>query len=513
MFKLRDNKWGFDLNLDNPFRIFRVLRDISLESVGEENILDLSRGDPGYGFSPSKRGREFYSFLLGVDTIFNHSGEHFVSDNRDDFETLWKKIQDHAKEVYQGKKADFFIEDFYFFITRIQKYAQMQGLEWDKKKILFEMFKYSALSGGSYLDPQGETLTRLVVANHYNEKFNWGIDYKDLVLIQGVSHGIATMFKLLCDDEVAYLKEGDSVMITSPSYAPYNSIVENRGMTVYPISIDPRNGKVKGNLDEILERAPKNIKLICLIDPNNPSGFGCDEEFLKKVADFAEKRDILIVSDEIYSDFFFERQKNIMCFARKRTITINGRSKIERSTGLRFGELIINKDAQEYIFKKLLNGRLPNKAPDLITGLIFAKAPGAAKGEFQHVTFVAGPSQYLGISHMIFGSKDRDIYLKRIRVNMESFYEILGLPYEKNLYYSSFDLMDIPGNNKKDLSPEELFVGLAKKGVVLIPENMFFSKEEREKEDFRTVARASLPNLTFTNLQKAATLIREYMKS
>lgn len=199
-----------------------------------------------------------------------------------------------------------------------------------------------------------------------------------------------------------------------------------------------------------------------------------------------------------------------MSFAKKRTIMITGRSKIERSTGLRFGEYIIDKEAQKYIGEKILEGKL-DTASDLMQLLIFAKAPGGIRGEFQHVSFVPGPSQYLGIAHMIFGDEDRDEYLKRIRVNMENFYEILGMRYNKNLYYTCFDLKDIPGFNKGDLEPEELFVGLAKKGVVLIPANLFFSEELRKDKDYRTFARGSLPNVTLSNLQKAAKLIKEYV--
>ena len=94
---------------------------------------------------------------------------------------------------------------------------------------------------------------------------------------------------------------------------------------------------------------------------------------------------------------------------------------------------------------------------------------------------------------------------------MENFYEILGMQYNKNLYYACFDLTEIPGNTKKDIEPEELFYGLAKKGVVLIPSNLFFSESDRKKRDYRTFARGSIPNLTFSNLQKAARLIKEYM--
>jgi aspartate/methionine/tyrosine aminotransferase len=508
--KLRDNKWGFDLKLDNPFRIFRVLRHIADESVGADNVVDVSRGDPGYGYCPSVRGREFYAFLLEIDTVFNNPDEHFAAENREDYEKLWDRIQDHAKKTYSEKKADKLLKDFYFFLTRIEKFSAEQGLAWDKREILAQMFNYSIVSGGSYIQPPGETLVKMVVADHYNKKLDLGVDYSEVLLMQGVSHGIGTIFKFLNDPKVGYLKQGDGVLLNSPVYAPYNAILENRGLDCFSIPIDPQTGKVIGDIDEILAAIPDNLKLICLIDPNNPTGFMNDEEFLRKIADFAEERDVLIVTDEVYSDFFFERKKNVIHFARKRTIVIGGRSKIERSTGLRFGEFVITKEAQAYIGDNLLGGNW-GPAPDLMTALVFAKAPGGIEGEFQHVTFVTAPSQFMGISHMIFGDDDRDEYLKRIRVNMESFYEILGLEYRKNLYYACFDLAGIPGFNKEELEPEELFVGLAKKGVVLIPANLFFSEEERGKTDYRAFARASLPNVTFTYLQKGAKLIKEYV--
>ncbi len=508
--KLRDNKWGFDLKLDNPFRIFRVLRHIADESVGVDNVVDVSRGDPGYGYCPSVRGREFYAFLLELDTVFNNPEEHFACDNREDFEKLWERIQEHAHKIYSEKKADKLLKDFYFFLTRIEKYSSEQGVNWSKRQVLEQMLNYSIVSGGSYIQPPGELITKLVVADHYNKKLDLGIDHSEVLLMQGVSHGIGTIFKFLNDPKVGYLKEGDGVLLNSPVYAPYNAIIENRGLKCFSIPIDPQTGEVVGDLDEILAATPDNLKLICLIDPNNPTGFMNQPELMERIAAFAEERDIMIVTDEVYSDFFFERKKNVLHYARKRSIMIGGRSKIERSTGLRFGEYIIPKEAQEYIGNSLLGGNW-GPAPNLMSALVFAKAPGGVDGEFQHVTFVTAPSQFMGISHMIFGDDDRDEYLKRIRVNMESFYKILGLPYRKNLYYACFDLSDIPGFNKADLEPEELFIGLAKKGIVLIPANLFFSESEREKNDYRTFARASLPNVTFSYLQKGAKLVKEYV--
>ena len=91
--KLRENQWGLDLDLDNPFLIFPYLRKIAIDSVGIENVVDLSRGDPGFGYIPSVRGREFYGFLLELDQRFNCPDEHFSSDNRDNLETLLKRIE------------------------------------------------------------------------------------------------------------------------------------------------------------------------------------------------------------------------------------------------------------------------------------------------------------------------------------------------------------------------------------------------------------------------------------
>ncbi|MBI5755227.1 pyridoxal phosphate-dependent aminotransferase [Candidatus Peregrinibacteria bacterium] len=508
--KLRDTQFGFDLVLDNPFRIFRYLREVAIESVGEENIIDLSRGDPGYGFSPSVGGREFYSFLLMIDAMLNRPGEHFVTNNRDSHEILWKKIEERANTVYRKDTAERLLGMLRTFLNKVEKIAAMQGLSWDRRKILFEMFKYSAVSGGQYHDPQGEILTRLIVSNHHNETFGLGITHRDLVCIRGVSDGIGTLFKLLCSDEVGFLQKGDAVLITSPVYAPYNTIMKNRGLEVYSVSVNPTTGKVNGSLSEMLANAPKNVKAICIIDPNNPTGFLFEENFLKEIAEFAKKRDALIIADEVYGDFFPGKKKNMMTYAPKRTITMLGRSKIERSTGLRFAEYIVSQEADAYISREILKGRL-NGNPDLKSLLIAGKAPGGINGEFQHTTFVAGPSQFLGISHILFGESDRKDYVERVQKNMEEFYEGIGLPYLGNFYYATFDLLNVTLSRACHDSPESLFLGLAKKGVVLIPANLFFSDSERALGDYRTFARASLANLNMEQVQRGAFLIKEIL--
>jgi hypothetical protein len=57
--QLTANEYGFDINIDNPFVVFRYLNQIAVKKVGVEKVLDMSRGDPGYGFAPNVRSRRF----------------------------------------------------------------------------------------------------------------------------------------------------------------------------------------------------------------------------------------------------------------------------------------------------------------------------------------------------------------------------------------------------------------------------------------------------------------------
>jgi len=54
--KLYDNQWGFSVQHSNPFQVFPLLQEVARENVGGDEMIDLSRGDPGYGFAPVNAG-------------------------------------------------------------------------------------------------------------------------------------------------------------------------------------------------------------------------------------------------------------------------------------------------------------------------------------------------------------------------------------------------------------------------------------------------------------------------
>jgi aspartate/methionine/tyrosine aminotransferase len=502
---LTDNQYGFDLSKDNPFVIFRLLAEIAKDKVGIENVLDLSRGDPGYGFAPSVRGRQLYSFWIALDTHFNNFESHFKDRKHDSTEKVLSEIEAFAKQNYQPEVAKMMLKLFYEFIEKIEKTAKEQA-GWDRFDVLFRMFKYSAGAGGYYHDPYGECIARIAVADYHTRKLGIPIHYNDLIFTSGASHAIGTFFKAFGEEGSGFLKKGDTALITSPVYFPYMGILQNRGINIETLSVDPESGQFSENAFEKV--ADINPKIIFLVDPDNPTGTSKNTESLKRLAKYAEEKDALILSDEVYFSFF-EGKKSILNFAPKRTIRIDARSKIERATGCRFGEYLILPETNEYLSKKLKDF-LP-EGTDLKTYLHDAKAPGGVLGEFRHTTFVAGPAQLLGICHTVLGGSARDKYRGIVKKNMEAWYEGLGLEYKGNFYYSLLDMNSISSEAKKKVPAEKKFLDLAERGVVLIPSNLFFSERDRAAEDRSNYTRASLPNLTTEQVGKAAQIIKDYL--
>lgn len=505
--KLFDNKWGFSVEHNNPFRIFRILQEIAKTHVGEDRMIDLSRGDPGYGFSPSVRGREFLSFLLFLDTKLNKIERRFIETKKTQENKIIEEIAGYARSTYVPAVAERYLEDLSEFLQRTIKICAQQGWNVGIYDLLFEIFKYSTVSGGTYHDPQGEKVVRAIVADWHKKTINTEIDYGDIIFTNGASHAIGTFFKLMGAEGIQYLNPGDKVLIASPVYSPYNDIIDKMGLEAVGLSLDP----ITGELDEkdvAKLKNQKKIKAVIVIDPNNPTGISLSQETLNILSLFAKDQDAIVVSDEVYSSFFPEK-KTILDFCPERTIRIDARSKIERSTGLRFGDVIITKLCNHYLSEKLKDLLKPGM--DFKTSFIFSKGPTTVHGELQHTTFVPGPSQFLGAAHIVLAGEEREVYKETVIESRDSFNRILKLKNKDNLYYVIFDLNEIEGCYKQDVPIEEKLVGLAKMGVIYIPANLFFSVEDREKKNRLNSVRASLVNASPENIKKAAQITLDFL--
>ena len=198
---LADNEWGFSIAENNPFRIFRVLQGVAKKNVLDDKVIDLSRGDPGYGFTPGVRGRQFFSYLIFLDSKLNTTTNRVVTDSKpENWDQIWSRIEDMTRGEYGAAAADRNLRDFNFFLEEVTTMGRAQGLSYSPFKVFYELFKYASVSGGTYHDPVGEEIVRVIVAWWHQKSLETPVDYQDVIFTEGASHAIGTLFKMLGEE-------------------------------------------------------------------------------------------------------------------------------------------------------------------------------------------------------------------------------------------------------------------------------------------------------------------------
>ena len=153
---------------------------------------------------------------------------------------------------------------------------------------------------------------------------------------------------------MAFLGEGDEIIIEDPSYILYEMIAKTmRGKCVYS---PHRDHKI--NLEDILTRITPRTKLICICNPNNPTGTIAERDeffsFLDRVPS-----EVFVVCDEAYFDFVqsphFPDTISRFCSGQKNLLILRTLSKAQGLAGVRIGYLI----AHSYIVAAINRFRLP----------------------------------------------------------------------------------------------------------------------------------------------------------
>ena len=137
----------------------------------------------------------------------------------------------------------------------------------------------------------------------------------------------------------AVINPGDEVIIPQPSYVSYEPCSILAGAK--PVIINLKNeNEFRLKPDELLNAITDKSKVLILPYPNNPTGAIMEKEDLEKIAKIIKEKDLLVLSDEIYSALTYKgRHVSIASIdgMKERTILINGFSKAYAMTGWRLG--------------------------------------------------------------------------------------------------------------------------------------------------------------------------------
>lgn len=166
-------------------------------------------------------------------------------------------------------------------------------------------------------------------------KNRYGLSYcpKDEILVTvGASEAIDLALRCL-------LGPGDEVIIPEPSFVAYKGCATFTGATVVTVDLD-KNNRFKLTKEALEKAITERTRVIIFPFPNNPTGSIMKKEDMAEIADFLKDRDLVIISDEIYSELTYNGgHVSIASFdcLKEKTLVINGFSKAFAMTGWRLG--------------------------------------------------------------------------------------------------------------------------------------------------------------------------------
>jgi aminotransferase len=192
----------------------------------------------------------------------------------------------------------------------------------------------------SYTSNRGLQTLRDTLSAHLASRYQLRYSADDETIITaGVSEGLDIAIR-------AIVNPGDEVLIAEPSYVSYAPCVTLAGGIPVPVECTEQD-HFRLNPDKLQEKITDKTKALIINFPNNPTGAVMKKEDLAPVADIVTDRDLMLISDEVYSELTYESTHTAAATVKdlwQRTITLNGFSKAYAMTGWRVGFLCAPKE-------------------------------------------------------------------------------------------------------------------------------------------------------------------------
>ena len=228
------------------------------------------------------------------------------------------------------------IRDFFEVVSKMQDVISL-GIgepDFDTPWHIREAAIYALEKGKTHYTSNLGLIELRRAINRYVEK-NFGIGYRpedEILVTVGVSEALDIAFRAL-------VNPGDKVMFHQPCYVSYHpSITLTHGVAV-PVPTYARDNFAL-TAEALAAAWRPGSKLLMLNLPCNPTGGTCNRAQIEAIAKFCVEKDLLVLSDEIYSELTFEGEHSSIAGLpgmKERTIFLHGFSKAFAMTGWRIG--------------------------------------------------------------------------------------------------------------------------------------------------------------------------------
>jgi len=209
-----------------------------------------------------------------------------------------------------------------------------------------------ALQGGwtHYGPSAGLPELRQTVADYVARTRGVKVAPEEVVIVPG---GKPIMFFVM----LALIDEGDEVIYPNPGFPIYESMIKFLGGKAVPVQLKEERD-FSFDVSDLKGMINDRTKLIILNSPHNPTGGVMPESDVREVAKAIGDRDIMVLSDEIYSRLLFEGSHfSIMSIPgfKERTILLDGFSKTYAMTGWRMGYGVMRADLAQHVARLQTN--------------------------------------------------------------------------------------------------------------------------------------------------------------
>ncbi len=178
------------------------------------------------------------------------------------------------------------------------------------------------------------------------------LTYGDIEGAPELLRGIASLYKTILPEEIvpthgaaganhhlfySLVEPGDRVISVSPTYQQLLSIPEGYGANLCVLKLRAENGWLP-DLSELRELSVPGTKLICINNPNNPTGALMDSDMLRKIVKIARSAGAYLLCDEVYRNLTQEDQESeSIADLYEKGISVSSMSKVFSLAGLRLG--------------------------------------------------------------------------------------------------------------------------------------------------------------------------------
>src|SRR5438477_9575068 len=211
---------------------------------------------------------------------------------------------------------------------------------------------------------------RETIAEYVSETRGVSVTPDEVVVVPG---GKPIIFFVI----LALAEEGDEVIYPNPGFPIYESMINYVGAKPVPIRLREELD-FRLDVDELASLINDRTKLIILNSPQNPTGGVLTKEDISAIARAIGDRNIMVFSDQIYSQLIFEGEHHsIMSIdgMKERTILLDGVSKTYAMTGWRMGYGVMRADLATHISRLVTNSNSCTASFTQVAGVEALRGP------------------------------------------------------------------------------------------------------------------------------------------